>query len=309
MENTAGKLKSEIHSKRAAKKSNKQITPRPLVYVSVGFLALVTQVPFVLTLYYSTLNWNLQYPKRGKEFVGLANYKALFTNTEFLQAFIVTLKLTVLILILSLVLGLALAILLHRKFPGKGIVRSMLFAPFLVMTTVTTLVWKNMILDPSYGFLAALFKLFGMTPIDVIGNYPTLTIVLVATWTWTPFMMLILHAALESLPEEMMEAAAIDGASRMYTFIYIVLPFLKQYIFICVLLGAIMILPLFGEIALITAGGPGQTTTNLSYFVYEEAFQGYSIGSASASGVVASLVTLVIGTVLIRIFNKKGEEA
>lgn len=293
-------------SGKKMKSGSKTLTPRPLVYVSVGFLALITQVPFVVTLYYSTLRWNLLYPERGKHFVGLDNYKNVLTDPEFLHAVWVTLKLTASILCLSLIAGFLFALLLHRKFPGKTIVRSMLFSPFLVMTSVTTIVWKNMMLDPSYGFLAALFKMVGLTPIDMVGQHATLTVIVVAVWTWTPFMMLILHAALESVPEEMLEAAQIDGAGRIGTFFHVLLPYLKPYTFICTLLGAIMIIPLFGEIALITAGGPGKETTNLSYLVFQKAFHGYNIGTASASGVLASLITLIVGTLLIRLFTRKG---
>ncbi|WP_248928913.1 carbohydrate ABC transporter permease [Paenibacillus hamazuiensis] len=289
------------------KRDRRFVTPKYVVFISIAFLAVITQVPFVITLYFSTLDWNLLYPQLGKQFVGLSNYAHLFTDVLFYQAVWTTLKLSVIILSVSLVIGLLLATMLHRQFVGKTIVRNLLFAPFLVMTTVTALVWKNMMMDPSYGFIAALFKLLGMTPPDIIGNHPVATVVTVAVWSWTPFMMLILHAALESIPEEVMEASRMDGAGRVTTFFHIVLPFLQQYVFICVLLGSIMIIPLFGEIALITAGGPGKVTTNLSYFVFEEAFHGYNLGSASASGVVASFITMFFGSILIRMFQgRKG---
>ncbi|MGI9862898.1 sugar ABC transporter permease [Moorella naiadis] len=282
------------------------LTPKYAVWIGIGYLALVTQIPFILTLYYSTLRWNLLYPGQPITCVWLNNYLKVFTETTFTKAISNTLLFTIAILGGSLLLGLALALLLHRPIPGKSLIRTLLMSPFLVMTSVVAIIWKNMLLDPTYGFVNNMNRMIGLPMIDLVGSHPMATIILIGIWEWTPFMMLILNAAIESVPPDIVEAAAIDGAGNLAKFRYVILPHLSKYFLICILLGAVMLLPLFGEIHLTTAGGPGSSTTNLTYLVFQKAFQGYNIGLAAANAVITVLITMVLATLLMKLFTREA---
>ncbi len=278
------------------------LTPLPLVVAGVAFLAIVSQVPFVLTLVYSTLSWNLLYPGRARTFVGLANYARTILGSTFPTAIFNTLVFTVSILFGSLLLGFVLALLLHRRVPGRQALRTLLMSPFLVIVSVTTLVWRNMIFNPTSGFLGDILRMVHLPAPNPLGDAPRLAIMIIAIWEWTPFMMLILVAALSSLPAELSESAAIDGAGYFATLRWVTLPMLSKYFLICLLIGTVMILPLFGEIHLTTYGGPGTTTTNLTYLVFRQAFQFYDIGASSAAGVLSVLLTMGVATFILRIF-------
>lgn len=282
----------------------KTLTPRVLVYVGIGFLAALTQIPFVVTLVFSFLRWNLLYPNRPKVFVGLLNYVKVIQDRTFLIGILNTFIFTGSILLGAILFGFLLALLLSRRFPLRGLARTLIMAPFLVIVSVSTLVWRNMIFDPTYGFVNNILKLVHLPVINPLASQPMLVVIIIGLWEWIPFMTIILTAALSALPLESVEAAQIDGAGYFSRLRYVVIPFLNKYLLICLLIGAVMILPLFGEIHLTTYGGPGTATTNLTYLVYRQAFQRYDIGTASAEGVFAVLMAMVVANFILRSFVK-----
>src|SRR5207302_35382 len=121
----------------------------------------------------------------------------------------------------SLVLGLAFALLLHRKFPLRGLVRSLMIAPFFVMPTVTAVLWKNLLLNPVFGLLNWVTTSVGLPRTDWLASAPKLSLITISVWEWTPFMMLILLAGLQGLPEEVREAAHLDGADGVKEFAFV----------------------------------------------------------------------------------------
>jgi polyol transport system permease protein len=282
----------------------KTLTPRGLAYAGIGFLALMTQIPFIVTVVFSSLKWNLLYPNRPKLFVGFLNYGRVILDRTFLTAILNTFILTGSILLGSILFGLFLALLLIRDFPLRGLARTLTMAPFLVIVSVSTLVWRNMIFEPTYGFINNILKLVHLPLVNPLASQPMLVVVIIGLWEWTPFMTLILTAALSALPLESIEAAHMDGAGYISRLRYVIIPFLNKYLLICLLIGAVMILPLFGEIHLTTYGGPGTATTNLTYLVYRQAFQRYDIGAASAEGVFAVLMAMVVANFILRSFVK-----
>ncbi len=126
------------------------------------------------------------------------------------------------------------------------------------------------------------------------------SIVLVLTWQWTPFFMLIILAGLQSQSPEILEAARVDGATGIQTFRMITLPHLRQFIELAVLLGSIYIVQTFDTIFMITQGGPGQATTNLPFFIYQQAFRAFDVGEAAAGGVIVVVATIIIATLVLR---------
>ena len=263
------------------------------------YVFLVTQIPFLLTIYYSLFSWNLLKPG-SFQFSGLANYATLVTRPSFRIALGNTVLLTIGAVLLSVVLGIAVAMMLNREFYGRGVVRTLLIAPFLVMPTAAALVWKDTLLNPIFGILNYALSPIGLGHVDWVNQFPMATIITIETWRWTPFMMLIILAGLQSQNTEVLEAAGVDGASALQSFRYMTLPFIRPYIELGALLGSLFIIQTFDSIFMTTQGGPGQATTNLPFLLYLVAFQGFDIGQASAIGVMAVILTMIVATLALR---------
>ena len=253
----------------------------------------------MLTIYYSFFNWNLLKPG-SFHFSGLDNYSALLTNESIRTAVLNTVVLTVAVIALSVVLGLAIASLLNSEVFGKGFMRTLMIAPFLIMPTAGALIWKDTLLNPIFGLLPYLLTPFGLGRTDWVNQYPMVTVVVVEVWRWTPFMMLIILAGLQSQNPEILEAARVDGASALQAFRRITLPLVRPFIELGALLGSLFVVQTFDSIYMLTFGGPGEDTTNLPFLLYIVAFQGFSIGQASAIGVVAVVITIIVATLALR---------
>ena len=266
------------------------------------FMIVVTQIPFVLTVWYSLQSWNLLHPGT-KHFVGLRNYKVIFTDTIFRTAVVNTVIFTVVPVLLSIVLGTVIALLLDRHVFGRGFLRTLIVSPFLVMPAAAALVWKFTILDPVFGVLNYFLRPFGVGNVDWINVHPQATIITVLTWQWTPFMVLIVLSGLQSQGQDILEAARVDGADGWRIFRSLTLPHLRPYLELGILLGSIYLVQAFDAIFMITSGGPGQKTTNLPYYLYEAAFRGFDIGRASAMGVVVVIATIGIATFALRLIS------
>ena len=268
------------------------------------FTIIVTQLPFVATLVISFMNWNAYYPdERG--FAGLDNFRRVFTDVNMRESVVTTIILTVAVVLVSLVLGLVIALLLDRKFRGRGAVRTMMITPFLIVPVAAALLWKHALYNPEYGLLngslTALWKLFGSDDApqpEWLTNNPLIAVEVALIWQWTPFMMLILLAGLQSRPLDVIEAARIDGASSWDIFRYMTLPHLRQYLELGALLGSIYIVQNFDAVFTITSGGLG--TANLPYTIYQTFYNAHDYGRASAAGVVVVIGTIVIATLALR---------
>ncbi|MBB4112785.1 sorbitol/mannitol transport system permease protein [Rhizobium sp. BK226] len=260
---------------------------------AVLYLIITTQIPLLATLYFSLHSWNLLYPQRAMGFVGFRNYASIFSDPVFKTAIINTLIFTIVPAILTTAIGLGLALLVNRLRYGRGLAYSMLFAPFLIMETVNPIIWKNLILNPIYGLLNYALGTFGLSPIDMITTAPKIAIIIMIVWQWSPFMMLILLAGLQSVNQETVEAARIDGANPWNVFVHITLPHLIPYLAVGMLIEAILILPVFGPIYVGTYGGPGNQTSNLMFSVYRTLTEQYEIGRAAAGGIITAVMTTV----------------
>ena len=269
------------------------------------FLVVVTQLPFVGTLVISLLHWNALDPT-DRGWVGLANYATVFTDDNLRAAVLNTIVLTVVVVLVSLVLGLGFALLLDRSFFGRPFVRTLLITPFLIVPVASALLWKHALLNPVYGLfnglLTWIWHLFGGAhppQPDWVTTMPKLSVEASLIWQWTPFMMLILLAGLQSKPMEPVEAARVDGASGWQIFRYLTFPHLRRYLELAALLGSIYIVQNFDAVFTITGGSLG--TANLPYVIYETFYQAHDYGVASASGVVVVIGSIVIATFALRV--------
>ena len=263
------------------------------------YVILITQIPFALTVYYSFFSWNLLKDNSFK-FAGLENYARLLTDESIRIAVWNTVLLTISVIAISVILGLAVATLLNSEVFGKGFMRTLMIAPFLIMPTAGALIWKDTLLNPLFGLLPYLLAPFGLGRVDWVNQYPMVSVVAVEVWRWTPFMMLIILAGLQSQNPEVLEAARVDGANAFQAFRRITLPLVRPFIELGALLGSLFVVQTFDSIFMLTHGGPGEDTTNIPFLLYLVAFQGFNIGQASAIGVVAVILTTIIATVALR---------
>ena len=203
----------------------------------------------------------------------------------------------------SRLVGTGLALLVNRKFFGRGVVRTLLITPFLVMPVATDLLFKTTIYDPIFGFLDYILKPLGVGQVNWLGTHALQSIIVVLVWEWAPFMMLIVLAGLQGEDLEALEAARVDGASTFKTFAYITFPNIKRYIELGVLLGSIYIVQTFGEVFTLTAGGPGTATTNLPYYLYEQVFNNFTVGVGAAAGIMVLILTEIVATFALRLLS------
>jgi sorbitol/mannitol transport system permease protein len=267
------------------------------------FTIIVTQLPFVVTLVYSFFSWNLLRPG-SREFAWFDNYTEVLGDSGTWHALLVTALLTAGAVIASVLVGLACALLVDRKFLGRGICRTLLIAPFLVMPAAAALLWKTTMLNPVFGIVNWVLSPLGFGDVDWASEFPLPTIILVETWHWAPFMMLILLGGLQSQDRSVLEAARVDGATAVQSFRYLTLPHLRQFLELGVVLGSIYLVQTFDSIFMITQGGPGTATTNLPFELYQRAFRAFDVGEAAALGVLVVILTIFIATYALRIISR-----
>ena len=269
------------------------------------YVVAITQLPFVVSIYYSFTNLKDKtqslIPEPTK-FVGFANYKQIFSDPFFRQAVWTSVKMTVLAVVLSLIIGTLFAILLDRTFLGQGVIRTLLITPFLLMPVVAALIWKQQMFSSLFGVLNKALTFLGFNSVAFISDHPLGSIVTVLVWQWTPFMMLIMLAGLQSQPTDILEAANVDGATAIGIFRQLTLPHLRRYLELGALLGSIYIVQAFDAIDVMTGGGPG--STNVPYYVYQESIGGgFRYGSASAYAIVVVVFSIVIATFALRVLS------
>lgn len=281
----------------------KRSITRLLMAPSVLLLLAWMIVPLSMTIYFSTINYNLLYPGRNN-FVGWMNFEFFVTDPGFWIAVSNTLILLISVLVITVVLGVALSALIDKPFHGRNIVRVLLISPFFIMPTVNALIWKNMMMNPVYGIFAWISNSFGLEPIDWLSDYPLMSVIIMVSWQWLPFAILVFVTALQSQDTEQKEAAQMDGATGWHIFRYLTIPHLARPIAVVVMIETIFLLAVFAEIYVSTGGGPGYDSTNLAYLIYNQALLQFDVGVASAGGLFAVVLANIVAFFLIRAVGK-----
>jgi sorbitol/mannitol transport system permease protein len=311
---TRGRAEPNVDAPRSRLGRSSDWARRAPLLPALIFMIVITQLPFVATLVISFMNWNAYYPDE-RSFAGFDNFVRVFTDVNMRDSVITTIVLTVTVVLVSLVLGMLIALLLDRKFFGRGAVRTMMIAPFLIVPVAAALIWKHALYNPEYGLfngiITAVWSLFGADnppQPDWISSAPLVSIEVSLIWQWTPFMMLILLAGLQSRPLDVIEAARIDGASTWQIFRYMTFPHMRQYLELGALLGAIYVVQTFDAVFVITSGGLG--TANLPFTIYQTFYNAQDYGRASAAAVVTVIGTIIIATFALRtvstLFREEG---
>ncbi|HUZ18466.1 MAG TPA: sugar ABC transporter permease [Spirochaetia bacterium] len=275
-------------------------------------VAVMTQVPFVLTIIYSTLRWNLARPDLPVKFFGLQNYWYFLNIPNFpnMPEFYTTVWQTILLTVASLavctVVGFLLSVMLDNKVPGVNIARTLILGPFFVMSTASGVIWKTTIFNTTFGWYGVIAKALGMSPVDLLSYYPIPVIIFLFSWQWTPFFVLVMLAGLQGIPVDLTDSMRIDGTNWLQSTFMIKLPIIANHVRVAVMLGLIFIVKEFGLILVTTAGGPGTRSYTLPYEVYMEVFNASNVGRAGALATMTVIITLVAVNVLYRSIRKRS---
>ncbi|KPH82054.1 ABC transporter permease [Bosea vaviloviae] len=274
-------------------------TPRYWLFAAPAVLVVTAVIvfPWLFTLYMSGHDWKIG---GGPEFVGLQNFAELFRDTRFLESMGHTLYFTVLAVVLPIVFGTAAALVFHREFPFRGLLRTIFVMPMMATPVAVALVW-TMMFHPQLGVLNYLLSLVGIGPQSWVYSPDTVipTLILVEVWHWTPLVMLIVLGGLAGLPREPYESALIDGANDWHMFRHITLPLVWPFIMVAIVIRTIDALKAFDTIFVITQGGPGTASETLNIFLYLQAFQFYKIGYASAVVVIFFVIVIMLSLLLL----------
>ena len=286
-------------------------------------------VPLGMTLFFSFIRYvlnNLRKPEWTTPSIdnwrGFGNYEyVLYKSKDFWFAVQNSVFIVASIIVLTVALGLAIAVLINRSFPGRGMVRVLLISPFFVMPAVNAVLWINMLLDPVLGLNGLIVNglngvIDGLRDFPLLGNFfsfwPELepisfratqtsayAVIIMVTWQWTPFAILIFMTSLQSEDQQQKEAAILDGASAWSQFVNLTIPHLARPIAIVIMIQAIFHLSLYAEIEIVSRGNGNK---NLPYLIGE--FASNNIGAASATGIFAVILANIVAIFLLRIIGK-----
>ena len=263
-------------------------------------LMLVVTGPLLVTIVTSGFEYTLVHPGYHT-FVGIENYRSAFAENYFGEAIWVTVKFVVSVVVLEFLIGFTVALMLNAVTRFKNIYYPILLMPLLINPVVVAQIWR-MFLHPELGIVNYLIGLVGVSKVNWLGdpNIAFWTVVLVDIWHQVSFMIILLLAGLSALPKEPYEAARMDGASTLQSFIHITLPLMRPVIAVTLLIRLIFAIKTFDLIFIMTRGGPGTATDLISYFIYRSAFYGLDIGQASAISVLLLVVVLALTAWLYR---------
>jgi len=256
----------------------------------------VTAWPIIYSVYLSLQRYDLKFPDR-QEFVGLDNYFTVLSSPYWWNAVWVTVVMTVVSVVIELVLGMALALIMHRTLVGRGIVRTSTLIPYGIVTVVAAFSWRYA-WTPGTGYLA---ELMGGDPV-LTEKIPALAVVILAeVWKTTPFMALLLMAGLALVPDDLLKAAALDGASGWQRFTKVILPLMKPAILVALLFRTLDAFRIFDNLFVLTGGSQG--TSSVSMLTYNNLIKGLNLGIGSTMSVLIFIAVAIIAFIFIKLFG------
>lgn len=302
-----------VSIKLMKKKSTIKNKPMMIGYLfllpSLLILCVVGIYPLLQTIYLSLFDYS--FTKPGANFVGLENYKNLLNDLWFKVAYKNTWVFTAISVLMEAVLGLCIALVLNKKFPGRGWVRACVLIPWAIPTVVSARMWE-WIFNAEYGILNYLLMKLGLIDMNVNWLGETSTAMFAAifsdVWKTTPFIALIILAGLQGISSSLYEAAEIDGANKWKQFTYITFPLLIPSIMIAVLLRSLDAFRVFDLIFVLTGGGPANSTEVLSSYAYKTTFSAAQVSYGAAMSSLMAISVFVLAIVLLFIMNKASEK-
>jgi multiple sugar transport system permease protein len=275
---------------------------------SLTVLSVILFYPLVYSVGLSFSNYYLPVPR--KSFVGLANFTYILGDDAFWDALGVTARFTGAAVAIELVLGAAIALLLDTRIPCRRLVSMVVLLPMTITPAVAGLLMRWMF-ESNWGLVNYFLSLVGVRGPGWTGDpvWALWAIILADVWQYTPFVILVLYAGLQSIPEEPLEAAMVDGASRTQALVHVIFPFLRPLVLFVLIIRSMDAFRIFDQVFVMTGGGPGTTTQTITFYNYVMAFRMLRMGRASALGVVTLLIlSVVIGFWIYLLYRReKGE--
>lgn len=272
------------------------VTPTAIV------LLIMTAYPLFFTFYYSLTDYNLlKSAKKGANFIGLENYADLFSNQYFRQAIGNTVKFTILAVIFEMFFGFLVALYVNSLTRGKKIMRTLLLLPYLLPTVTVALSWR-MMLSPNYGIVNQVLENLGLPVYNWFSDIKTAfgMLLLIDIWQNVPFVFLLLYAALQAVPQSQYEAAKLDGSNALQTMFFVTIPNVKNSLALCALLRTIDSFRLFDKVNLLTGGGPANSTSTITQYLYNYGIKSLDFGFGSAGAIIMTLLVLILSSVYIK---------
>jgi sn-glycerol 3-phosphate transport system permease protein len=294
--------RNHVYLKKSLK-NKYRIYPYLFIAPAIIFLIVFIAYPIINMIYLAFMDWNLI---TAKKFVELQNFKILFSRREFLQSFWNTFVYTIFSVSIQLVLSILIAVWIKSKTRLNSFVQGAIFMPHVISLVSVSLVWM-WIMEPDNGLLNLLFQSVGFPSLQWLHSSDTamMSIILVSIWKSLGYHTLVIYSALQSIPLELYEAAAIDNAKRITVFFRITLPMISPQTFLLLITMTISSFKIFETIRIMTGGGPGTATKVLVYYIYENAFAYMKVGYACAAGVILLIITSFITVFYFLMLAKK----
>lgn len=271
----------------------------PYLIAFVVFLAF----PIVRGFYMSLFDWGIFGPR---QFLGLKNYATLFSEPKFWGALSNTLTFTVMYVPMVVILSLVLAVLLSKKIRGMACFRTAFFLP-IVINVATATIAVRWLLDSEIGVVNRFLTMLNLPTQSWLNQegWAMFAVALVSVWSSAGINIVMLLAGLESIPQELYEAVMVDGGNAWHRFTKITLPLLRPFTLLVTILSLIRALQVFGEIYMLTQGGPYGSTTVLTYLLYEEGFTYFRFGTAAAIGVFMTFLIAIMSLIQFKLFREE----
>ena len=262
----------------------------------------MTAYPLIFTFFYSFTNYNLLRNLRSPaKITFFQNYVKLLKDPYFQQSIWNTVKFTIFAVIFEMLIGFAMALFVNSLHKGQKTMRTLLLLPYLLPTVTVALSWR-MMLSPNYGIVNQVLQALHLPVFNWFSDIRTAfsMLVLIDVWQSAPFVFLLLYAALQSVPQGQYEAARIDGANSLKILFYVTIPNIKNSLALCALLRTIDSFRLFDKVNLLTGGGPANSTSTITQYLYNYGIKSLDFGFGSAGAIVMTVLVLILSSVYIK---------
>ncbi|MGE6363726.1 carbohydrate ABC transporter permease [Bacillus paramycoides] len=268
-----------------------------LFLIPVGIpLILFWIIPNFISLGISFTDWDFM--TNDFNFVGLENYFNLFTQDSFMQALLNTFYFGIGTVIPTIALGLGFALFFRKKFKGSALYQLMIFSPWVTPTIAVSIVW-SLLYEPQFGVINKVLNFFGIPGLDWLQSSKTamLAVIIVTVWKLVGWTMIFYIGALEKVPDSLYEAASIDGANSWQKFRYVTLPMVSSTTFFLVVVNTISAVQAYDQIKILTQGGPSGSTRTLLYLFFQQGFEQFDMGSATAIAFIILIITILLSVI------------
>ena len=276
--------------------------PHILMSPTIIVMLLLTVYPLLFTIYYSFTDYNLlAVLKNPAQFIGFGNYVKLLSTPYFRKAIWNTVRFTLLAVVFEMLFGFIMAEFVHRLKRAQKVMRTLLLIPYLLPTVTVALIWR-MMLSPNYGIINQFLETLHIPVYNWFSDIKTAfsMLLIIDIWQSAPFVFLLLYAALQAVPADQYEAAKLDGANYFQVLFSVTIPNIKNSLALCALLRTIDSFRLFDKVNLLTGGGPANSTSTITQYLYNTGIKVFDFGYASAGAIVMTLIVLILASIYIK---------